>query len=81
MTAIDVRTDAERREVHGVIDIDVARARVFRALTDPEELPLWWGSDDMYRTYDYRIDLRPGGALSCRARSVAGGDPATVRGV
>ena len=54
------------------IDLDVPPERVFRSLTDGDELAAWWGSDDMYRTYDWVIDLREGGKWSARARGVDG---------
>jgi uncharacterized protein YndB with AHSA1/START domain len=52
--------------------IDAAPERVFAALTDPNQLAIWWGSDDMYRTFDWKIDLRTGGSWSCQARSKEG---------
>jgi len=58
--------------VKAEIEIDTAPERVFRSLTDPGELAAWWGSDDMYRTYDWQIDLRPGGAWSAKARAPDG---------
>jgi uncharacterized protein YndB with AHSA1/START domain len=44
------------------VTIAVPPERIFRALTDPAELPKWWGSDDMYRTTAHAADLRPGGS-------------------
>ncbi len=35
--------------------------RVFQALTDPAQMPLWWGEKDMYRITECKNDLRPGG--------------------
>jgi uncharacterized protein YndB with AHSA1/START domain len=46
------------------IDIAATPERVFEALTDPEELAAWWGSEDTYRTRDWSVDARPGGAWS-----------------
>ena len=54
------------------VEIAAAPEAVFRALTDPTELPLWWGSADVYRTHDWKVDLRPGGKWSCQARSPQG---------
>ena len=34
--------------------------RIFRALTDPAELPMWWGPSG-FTTPEIRIDLRVGG--------------------
>jgi uncharacterized protein YndB with AHSA1/START domain len=54
-------------------DQDVIRAeifiaappeRVFQALTDPNQMPKWWGQPDMYRITEYKAELRPGGKWS-----------------
>jgi uncharacterized protein YndB with AHSA1/START domain len=36
-------------------------ARVFQAISDPNQLPRWWGQDGLYRVTKTSIDLRPGG--------------------
>ena len=54
--------------VKAEIELAATPERVFRSLTDGAELAAWWGSDEMYRTYDWVIDLRPGGKWSARAR-------------
>ena len=57
MTAVaDVQTGVVRASV----EIAAPPEAVFRALTDPTELPRWWGSADAYRTNDWKVDLRPG---------------------
>ncbi|HET9953313.1 MAG TPA: SRPBCC domain-containing protein [Polyangiaceae bacterium] len=43
------------------IDIAAPPERVFRALTS-DELTKWWGSAEMYRVTEFRIDLRSGGS-------------------
>lgn len=48
-------------------------ARVFRALTDPEEVPLWWGVAGAYETTTAEIDLRPGGRYRFAGTSAARG--------
>lgn len=35
--------------------------RVFAAITDPAQMPLWWGQRDMYRITEWKADLRVGG--------------------
>jgi uncharacterized protein YndB with AHSA1/START domain len=45
----------------GEIYVAVPRERVFKALTDPAQLPKWWGHKAMYRTTSMHADLRPGG--------------------
>ena len=61
------------------IEIAATPERVFRSLTDAAELEAWWGADDMYRTFDWVIDLRAGGKWSARARG-ADGMESTVDG-
>jgi len=61
------------------IDLAVPPERVFRSLTDANELAAWWGADEMYRTKDWAIDLRPGGKWSTRTVA-ADGSEATVDG-
>jgi uncharacterized protein YndB with AHSA1/START domain len=60
--------------VKAEIEIAATPERVFHSLTDPSELAAWWGSDDMYRTFDWKVDLRPGGKWSALARGVDGTD-------
>jgi uncharacterized protein YndB with AHSA1/START domain len=38
--------------------------RVFQAITDPSQMPRWWGQRDMYRITEWTADLRPGGKWS-----------------
>jgi uncharacterized protein YndB with AHSA1/START domain len=38
--------------------------RVFQAITDPSQVPRWWGHQGMYRTTEWKADLRPGGKWS-----------------
>jgi uncharacterized protein YndB with AHSA1/START domain len=35
--------------------------RVFQALTDPNQMPRWWGQRGMYRITEWKADLRVGG--------------------
>jgi uncharacterized protein YndB with AHSA1/START domain len=36
-------------------------ARVFQAISDPAQLPKWWGEDGMYHVTSSVMDVRPGG--------------------
>jgi uncharacterized protein YndB with AHSA1/START domain len=72
--------DVDRGEIHARIEIAAPPEAVFRALTDPRELAAWWGSDDMYRTFDWTMDLRPGGRWSAHARNAKDEDISIVRG-
>ena len=35
--------------------------RVFQAITDPKQMPLWWGQQDLYRVTEWKADVRRGG--------------------
>ena len=63
----------------GEIEIAVPPEKVFDALVDPSQLAEWWGSPESYRTFNWQLDLRPGGAWSCQARGGDGHD-STVGG-
>jgi uncharacterized protein YndB with AHSA1/START domain/uncharacterized damage-inducible protein DinB len=53
--------------------------RIFRALTDPEELIAWWGSPETYRCRSWELDLAVGGAWRCSGQNAAG-QPFSVEG-
>jgi uncharacterized protein YndB with AHSA1/START domain len=36
-------------------------ARVFQAISDPAQLPRWWGQEGMYRVTKSTMDVHPGG--------------------
>ena len=38
--------------------------RVFQAITDPAQMPQWWGQQGLYRITQWSNDLRPGGKWS-----------------
>lgn len=61
------------------VEIAAPPDRVFRALTDPNELIRWWGSPDTYRIEEWTADLRVGGRWRSRGRG-ADGRPFTVQG-
>ncbi len=77
MTAV---TDASAGVVRAVVEVAAAPEKVWRALTDPKELEAWWGSAEMYQTFDWKSDLRPGGERSCRARAPGREEVSTVQG-
>jgi uncharacterized protein YndB with AHSA1/START domain len=70
-SSVHVTCDIEKGIVNGTADIAASPERIFRALTTSEQAE-WWGQDGLYRTSDYSIDLRPGGAWSCKAVSPDG---------
>ena len=53
---------------HDTIEAEIFVAappeRVFQALTDPNQMPRWWGQQGMYRLQQCTADLRPGGKWS-----------------
>ena len=54
-------------------------AAVFAALTTPEQLVQWWGSEDSYHVTAMEVDLRPGGAWETTGTG-SDGKPFAVRG-
>jgi len=48
----------------GEVFIAAPPARVFQAITDPRQMPLWWGQKDMYHITEWKADLRLGGKWS-----------------
>jgi uncharacterized protein YndB with AHSA1/START domain len=61
------------------VEIAAPPERVFRALTTPEEIVRWWGSDDVYRTTDWVQDLRVGGRWRATGKG-SDGMPFSVEG-
>ncbi|HEX4013274.1 MAG TPA: SRPBCC domain-containing protein [Candidatus Cybelea sp.] len=43
------------------ITIDAPAAKIFAALTEPEQLPQWWGEEGKYQVERMEADLRVGG--------------------
>jgi uncharacterized protein YndB with AHSA1/START domain len=54
-------------------------ARVFEAITDPRQLPQWWGQKEMYRVTNFESDLRVHGKWKSTGVG-ANGDPFQVSG-
>jgi uncharacterized protein YndB with AHSA1/START domain len=61
MTKARAIADIHAGLVLATVDIKAPIDRVFGALTDPNELPKWWGQAEMYQTTAMMADLRPGG--------------------
>jgi len=59
-TAISPDQDA----VIGEVFIAAPPARVFEAITDPNQIPRWWGQQGIYRITEWKGDLQPGGKWS-----------------
>lgn len=54
----------DQNTVFGEIFIAAPPARVFAALTDPSQMPRWWGHEGVYRIKEWKADLRVGGKWS-----------------
>jgi uncharacterized protein YndB with AHSA1/START domain len=50
--------------VVGEIFIAAPPERVFQAITDPKQMPMWWGQQGLYRITEWKADLRQGGRWS-----------------
>ena len=64
--------DVGQGTIIATVVIDAAIERVFAALTVPEEVMRWWGSDDTYRTTEWQADLRVGGRWRAAGRGKDG---------
>src|SRR3984893_13757529 len=67
-----VTVTPEQDAVVGEIFIAAPLERVFQAITDPTQMPLWWGQQGMYRITEWKADLRPGGKWSSGETSTDG---------
>jgi uncharacterized protein YndB with AHSA1/START domain len=59
-----VAISPDQDAVEAEIFIAAPPERVFQAITDPAQLPRWWGQKEMYRITESKVDLRPGGKWS-----------------
>ena len=48
----------------GEVFIAAPPSRVFEAITDPHQVPQWWGQQGMYTITEWKGDVRPGGKWS-----------------
>jgi uncharacterized protein YndB with AHSA1/START domain len=76
----EMRVECTGGSIVAEIEIGAPPETVFDALTNPAELAAWWGAEGLYRTHDWRIDLRPGGEWNCLATQAGNGTVMTVRG-
>jgi uncharacterized protein YndB with AHSA1/START domain len=72
--------DLNQGTILASIEIEAEPEQVFDALVEPEQLSAWWGSPDTYRTFNWKVDLRPGGEWSTDAKDVNGDRTAVVKG-
>jgi uncharacterized protein YndB with AHSA1/START domain len=59
MATIAITPDQDT--ILGEIFIAAPPSRVFQALTDPQQMPQWWGQKEMYRVTKFEADVRAGG--------------------
>ena len=76
----DMKVECAGSSIVAEIEIAAPPETVFDALTTPADLAAWWGAEGMYRTHDWKIDLRPGGEWSCLATQAGTGSVMTVSG-
>jgi len=62
--------------ITGEIFIAAPPARVFQAITDPNQMPRWWGGQGVYLIKDWKADVRVGGKWSSEG---VGADGTTFR--
>jgi uncharacterized protein YndB with AHSA1/START domain len=74
MATVAVTTD--QNLISGEIFIAAPPARVFQALTDPKQMPRWWGARELYRVTEFQADVRVGGKW---ASDGVGADGTTFR--
>ena len=75
-----MKVEAAGSSIVAEIEIAAPPRVIFDALTTPDDLAAWWGAEGVYRTHDWKIDLRPGGEWSCLATNAGTGAVMTVRG-
>lgn len=51
----------DQNAVIAEIFIAAPPARVFQAISDPNQVPRWWGQEGLYRVTRSTADIRPGG--------------------
>ncbi|RWA69424.1 MAG: ATPase [Mesorhizobium sp.] len=64
--------DVSAGTILATVTIAVPPERVFRAITAEDQVPLWWGADDMYRTTKHTADVRPGGTWRSEGKGADG---------
>jgi uncharacterized protein YndB with AHSA1/START domain len=64
--------DLGQGTIVATIEIAASPERVFRSLTEPEEILRWWGAEGVYRTTEWTTDLRVGGRWRAGGKSADG---------
>jgi uncharacterized protein YndB with AHSA1/START domain len=63
---------AQTKTIVREIEIRAPATKIFAALTDPDQVTAWWGSDATYRCTRMERDLRVGGAWRTTGQSPDG---------
>lgn len=71
--------DLSQGTIIAMVEIAAPPERVFRAISDPNEIVKWWGSDQVYRTTEATADFRVGGSWRSAGKG-ADGRPFAVEG-
>jgi uncharacterized protein YndB with AHSA1/START domain len=71
--------DVTSGTILATVEIAAQPERVFRALTSPDEIVRWWGSEEMYKTISWTPEFRVGGKWRSEGRD-AGGDTFAIEG-
>ena len=64
----------DQNAVIAEIFIAAPPARVFQAISDPAQIPRWWGQDGLYHVTKSTMDVRPGGKWRSDGRGADGTD-------
>jgi uncharacterized protein YndB with AHSA1/START domain len=73
MTTTDFAVEPGTREIVMTHVFEAPRELVFRAFTDPDLIPKWWGPSRLTTTVD-TMDVRPGGAWRFVQRDAEGNE-------
>jgi uncharacterized protein YndB with AHSA1/START domain len=74
-----VTVTPDQNTIFAEIFIAAPPARVFEAITDPNQMPQWWSQHGIHRITAWKADLRPGGKWSSIGAH-ADGTPFTIEG-
>lgn len=62
----------DQSTISAEIRIAAPPERVFAALTDPQQVPQWWGQQGVYQVTKWQNDLRPGGRWRSEGTKIGG---------